>query len=196
MSPSILFNAALILVDVQKAFDNPSWGKPNNPGADANIAKLLTAWRRTGRPVVHVKHDSQNPKSMLAPDAPGNEIKDFAKPQYGEPLFHKNVNSAFIGTQLESYLHTYGYPTVVIVGWVTDHCVSTTARMAGNLGFNTYVVADACSTHDRTMYTGQAVPAQTVHDSSLASLHGEFATVCTTEEVLEGIGAKAAVASN
>ncbi len=194
MKPSILFNAALILVDVQKAFDDPSWGKPANPETDANIERLLSAWRRTGRPIVHVKHDSVRPSSILAPDAPGNEIKTFAKPQYGEPLFRKHVNSAFIGTDLESYLRTYGYSTVVVVGWVTDHCVSTTARMAGNLGFNTYVIADACTTHDRTSFTGNVIPAATVHESSLASLHGEFATVCTTEDILASIGARVGAA--
>jgi nicotinamidase-related amidase len=195
MSPSILFNAALVLIDVQKAFDDPRWGQPYNPHTDANIGHLLGEWRRTGRPVVHVKHDSTKLTSPLSPDAEGNEIKEFAQPHYGEPLFHKNVNSAFIGTGLEAYLHNYGYSTVVIVGWVTDHCVSTTARMSGNLGFNTYVVDDACATHDRTSHTGKVIPAELIHESSLASLHGEFATVCSTEEILAAMGGKSNAAA-
>lgn len=194
MHDALPSNAALLLVDVQKAFDDPSWGAVHAPGTDANITRLLEAWRRTVRPVVHVKHDSTEPGSKLGPDAPGNELKDFAQPRYGERLFHKHVNSGFIGTSLETFLRSEGHDTLVIVGWTTDHCVSTTARMAGNIGFKTYVVADACATHDRKTHTGTTIPAEMMHQAALASLHGEFATVCTTEEILAALTGHASAA--
>ncbi len=187
-------NATLVLIDVQKAFDDPSWGTAHPSVADTNMARLLEAWRRATRPVVHVKHDSIEAGSRLSPDAPGNAIKDFANPHYGERLFHKHMNSAFIGTSLETFLRGEGHNTLVMVGWTTDHCVSTTARMAGNMGFKTYVVADACATHDRKTHTGTTIPAETMHEAALASLHGEFATVCTTDEMLAALRERAAAA--
>jgi nicotinamidase-related amidase len=195
MPGAISHNAALLLIDVQKAFDDQCWGNCYRPEADANIGRLLDAWRNTARPVVHVKHDSVEPNSPLGPDSAGNEIKSFAQPHYGERLFRKHVNSGFIGTDLEGYLRREGHDTLVIVGWTTDHCVSTTARMAGNLGFKTYVIADACAAHDRQSHTGTTIPAAAVHEAALASLHGEFATVCTTEEMLGWLARHPASAS-
>jgi nicotinamidase-related amidase len=178
-------NAALILIDVQKAFDDPRMGKRNNPRAEANIARLLAAWRDSGRPIIHVRHDSVEPQSMLRPGQPGNEIKAEATPRDGEPVIGKHVNSAFIGTDLEQRLRNAKQNSVVIVGLTTDHCVSTTARMAGNLGFNTFVVADATAAFERKGFDGAVVPADEIYRGALASLHGEFAEVVTTEHVLK-----------
>src|SRR6476646_6623128 len=120
-------NAALIVIDVQKAFDDPRMGKRNNPLAEKNIARLLEAWRASGRPILHVRHASVEPQSLLRPGEPGNERKTEAQPRQGEPVIGKHVNSAFIGTGLEQRLREAGQDTVVCVGLTTDHCVSTTA---------------------------------------------------------------------
>lgn len=176
--------AALILVDVQKGFDSPYWGVRNNPNAESNIARLLDSWRSQGLPVVHVRHMSVEPESPLRPGQEGNEFKDMATPTANEHIEEKQVNSAFIGTTLEKYLRGRGIETVVIVGLTTDHCVSTSTRMAGNLGFNTYVVADATATFNRTGFDGTQYSAEDVHAYALASLNGEFATVLLTNEVM------------
>lgn len=180
-------NAALIVIDVQKAFDDPRMGKRNNLSAENNIARLLEAWRASGRPIYHVRHDSVERGSLLGPGLPGNEIKPEAQPRAGEPVLGKHVNSAFIGTDLEKRLRDAGQDCVVTVGLTTDHCVSTTARMAGNLGFKTVVVADATAAFDRQSYDGSVVPAAEIYRGALASLHGEFAEVTTTEQVLNSI---------
>jgi nicotinamidase-related amidase len=177
----------LIVIDVQKGFDDPRMGPRNNPQAEKNIARLLEAWRATRRPVIHVRHDSVEPQSVLRPDQPGNALKPEAQPRDGEPLLTKHVNSAFIGTDLEQRLRTAGQDTVVCVGLTTDHCVSTTARMASNLGFNTIVVADATAAHNRKTYDGAIIPADEIYRGSLASLHGEFAQVVTTDELLHAL---------
>ena len=177
-------NAVLLIIDVQKGFDEPMWGRRNNPQAEANIAKLLEGWRRTDRPVVHIQHCSTGATSPLRPGQSGNDFKAEVTPKDGEPIMQKNVNSAFIGTNLEKYLREQGFDTLVIAGLTTNHCVSTTARMAGNLGFETYVVDDATATFDRTDHTGRTFTAEDVHAISLASLHGEFATVTSTDDVL------------
>jgi nicotinamidase-related amidase len=145
---------------------------------------MLAAWRRTGRPVVHVQHLSREPRSPLRPGQPGVEFKDVARPLAGERIVQKSVNSAFIGTDLEAYLRERGIDALVIAGLTTDHCVSTTTRMAGNLGFETWLVADATATFGKRGFSGVFHEAQLLHDTALASLHGEFAEVLEAEDLL------------
>jgi nicotinamidase-related amidase len=156
----------------------------NNPELERNIAKLQDAWRKTGRPVIHVQHLSQEPESPLRPGQPGVEIKDEVRPLAGEPVVQKSVSSAFIGTTLEADLRRRGLTTLIVVGMQTNMCVSTTARMAGNLGFTTYVVSDATATFDNTGPNGKRYDSQLLHDVALADLNGEFSTVVDTKTVL------------
>jgi len=180
-------NTALVIIDVQKGFDEPVWGERNNPQAEDNIAKLLEAWRKHGRPVFHIQHMSLSSTSPLNPNHPGNAIKDALQPRAGEPLIQKNVNSAFIGTDLEQQLRKIGCGLLVIVGLTTPHCVSTTTRMAGNLGFETYLVVDATAAFGLTGHDGRKYSAQEVHDVTLTTLSGEFATIVETNELLQAI---------
>jgi nicotinamidase-related amidase len=177
-------SAALLLVDVQQGLDESCWGARNNPRAEQQIAALLAAWRQAKWPVIHVQHMSRNTESPLRADAPGNAFKPEAKPQEGEPVFRKSVNSAFIGTGLEEYLRREDIRTLVIVGLTTDHCVSTTARMAANLDFEVVVVDDATATFERTGPDGVSYSAEQMHSLALASLHGEFAQVRSTRDVV------------
>jgi len=178
-------SAALIVVDVQEGLADPGGGERNNPEAESNIARLLAAWRNSGRPVRHVVHDSIEPDSQLRPGLPGNAIQGAATPEPAEPIYRKNVNSAFIGTSLESDLREHGIDTLVVVGLTTNHCVSTTVRMAGNLGFTTFVVSDATAAFRRPALDGSLRPAEAVHSGALSDLHGEFATVVDTAELLQ-----------
>jgi nicotinamidase-related amidase len=175
---------ALLVIDVQQGLDEPRWGARNNPQAEQRIAELLAAWRGSGRPVVHVQHMSVEPHSPLRPELPGNAIKREAQPLPGEPLFQKNVNSAFIGTGLEAHLRANGIEALVIVGLTTDHCVSTSARMAGNLGFEVTIVEDATAAFERRGPDGTHYSADLMHRAALASLHGEFGTVRSAADVI------------
>ena len=178
-------NAVLLVVDVQKGMDvYAKEHNRNNPDLEKNIARLQDAWRRTGRPIVHVQHLSREPQSPLRPGQPGVEIKDEVRPLPGEPIVQKSVSSAFIGTKLESDLRQRGVTTLVVVGMQTNMCVSTTARMAGNLGFTTYVVSDATATFDNTGPNGRRYASELLHDIALADLNGEFSTVIDTNTVL------------
>ena len=177
-------STALLVVDVQQGLDHPQYGSRNNPDAEQRIAELLAAWRACRRPVIHVQHLSLAPRSQLRADRPGHAIKPEALPVQGEPVFQKHVNSAFIGTELESYLRANGIESLVVVGLTTDHCVSTTVRMAGNLGFDVTVVEDATATFERRGPDGTHYSAEHIHGVELASLHGEFATVRSTREIL------------
>ena len=185
MSPKAS-EAALILIDIQFGFDNEDyWGRRNNPQAEARAAELLQLWRDRGAPRFFVRHDSINPNSPLRPGQPGNAIKPMVAPQPGERVIGKSVHSAFIGTDLELQLRRAGIERVVVCGIATDHCVSTTARMASDLGFLVTVVDDACATFDQVAPDGTLLPAEAVHAANLASIIREFGDVCSTASLLE-----------
>jgi nicotinamidase-related amidase len=181
--------ATLILVDIQKGMDKSDyWGPRNNPDAEKRAADLLHHWRKNGWPVIHVRHDSTNPQSPLKRD--GIEIKDEVAPLPHEPVLTKSVNSGFIGTDLEQRLRDAGATDLVICGITTPHCVSTTVRMAANLGFAVQVAADACATFagaaDMSFDDGPAPTAEEVHRAALSHLHKEFAIVTTSERIIAG----------
>jgi len=173
---------ALILIDIQKGFENVEYwgGQRNNPDAEKNASELLKLWRENGLPIFHIKHCSSNPTSLLNESNEGNEFNDLVKPISTEPIIKKNVNSAFIGTDLKEQLDKASITKLVIVGLTTDHCISTTTRMAGNFGYDTFLVSDATATFNKKGLDGQNYPAELIHEISLASLNGEFATVVTT----------------
>lgn len=180
---------ALVVIDVQRAFD--AWeaaGKHrNNPQAVARIADLLAAFRAARAPIFHIRHEGTRPGSSFLPGGSGYPVKDEAKERDGEPVIVKRVNSAFIGTDLEARLRAEGIAHVVICGATTNHCVETTTRMAGNLGFDTRLVRDATWTFDRIGPDGDAHSAEAMHAMTLANLNGEFATIVTAAEAIAAL---------
>jgi nicotinamidase-related amidase len=175
-------DAVLLVIDVQKGFDQ--FPHRNNPLLEANVLRLQEAWRKAGRPVWHVRHDSTEAKSVFRPGLPGNAHKPETAPRPGEPVIPKSVHSAFIGTDLDARLKAAGVRTLVVCGIQTNFCVATTARMAGNIGYTTFVAGDACATFPQRLLDGREVDAQAAHDLALAELHGEFATVAATKELV------------
>jgi nicotinamidase-related amidase len=186
---------ALVVVDVQKAFDewDAAGRRRNNPDAVDRIADLLEDFRAKGAPVIHIRHASLNPHSKFRAELPGHQVIDAAAEIEGEPVVVKHVNSSFIGTDLEERLRTGGIKNVVIVGATTNHCVETTTRMAGNLGFDATLVRDATWTYDRVGLDGEEFPAEQVHAMTLANLAEEFAEIVTSAEVISRLGADQSV---
>jgi nicotinamidase-related amidase len=175
---------ALIVVDVQRAFDDPVWGRRNNPDCERNIEALLAHWRERERPVVFVRHDSVEPDSPLRPDRPGNAFQDIIT---GEPdlLVAKSVNSSFHGEpDLKAWLDGEGIDTLYLCGITTNHCCETTARVGGNLGYDVRFVLDATHTFDRPDPQGEIVTADELARATATNLHGEFATVIDTATAL------------
>jgi nicotinamidase-related amidase len=183
MTIAISKNTALLIIDVQQGLDDQKWGKRNNPDAEENIFRLINLWRSKKGPVIHIQHCSVEPESPLRPELPGCQFKPEALPIEGEPVFKKTVHSAFIGTELESHLRNNGIDHIVIVGLTTDHCVSTTTRMADNLGFKVFLVSDATATFNRKGPDGKEYLAEDIHAIHIASLNGAFCNVITTESL-------------
>jgi len=184
MTSSLPSRTALIVVDVQRAFDQweAAGKRRNNPDAVQRIAELLAAFRRRKAPIFHIRHEGTKPNSSFLPDGPGYPVKDEAREQAGEPVIVKRVNSAFIGTDLESRLRAADVRTLVICGATTNHCVETTTRMAGNLGFDACLVRDATWTFDRVGPDGDAYSAEEIHAMTLSNLNGEFARIVSAAE--------------
>ena len=187
-----LTRSALVVVDVQRAFNDPYWGRRARSNCEENVGKLLLSFRRARRPVVFVQHDSVNPASPLHPSAPGNAFHDVLT---GAPdlLVRKKVNSAFYGVpDLNEWLRAQAIPTIVICGMTTNHCCETTARMGGNLGYDVRFVLDATLTFDRVGPDGVTIPAETIAQVTAANLHGEFATVVSTLAIVAELAETAA----
>jgi len=177
-------NAALVLIDQQKGILHPKLGPRNNPEAELRMLELLARWRDSARPVVHVHHLSRSEDSVFWPGQSGVEVQERFEPVAGERLIQKQVPDAFCGTTLEADLRSDGIGQLVIVGVATNNSVESTARTAGNLGFDTWVAEDACFTFDKADYFGVARSAAEVHAMSLGNLQGEYATVVSVQRIL------------
>jgi nicotinamidase-related amidase len=179
-----LARVALVVVDAQQGFDDPSWGARNNEQCDANIAALVDAWAAADRPMVYVRHDSDEPTSPLRSGSPGNGFKPYLTPE-PDLLVTKSVNSAFHGTpDLQAWLVSQDLAGIVVCGITTNHCCETTARVGGNLGHRVFFALDATHTFDRRGPDGDVVSADELARITAVNLHGEFAEVVSTGDLL------------
>ena len=181
---------ALLLIDVQVGVDVLShWGgsngRRNNPDAEAKMSQLLAAWRNAKLQVAFTRHDSRESASPLKFSLPTGAQKPGFEPAAGEIVVEKDVNSGFIGTDLEIQLRRAKISRLAIVGFFTNFCVETTTRMAGNLGFDTYLIEDCCSSSNRIGPDGVDRDPELVHAMTVANLHGEF---CTAIKFADALG--------
>ena len=174
----------LIIIDMQQGMSSPSAGPRNNPNAEQNIARLLTAWRKVAAPLIHVRHISRTVGSPFWPGQAGVEFQKPLAPLRSEHVVEKNVPDAFINTGLERWLRVRDIRKLAIAGVSTNNSVEATARTAGNLGFDICVVSDATFAFSMVDYSGRNWSADEVHAISLANLNGEYASVATTDDLL------------
>lgn len=186
-TPTLPDNAVLLPIDMQRAFDSAPWPRRWNDNVDRNGRVLLTAWRAAGRPVIHVRHDSDMAGSTLGLGAPGNAFRPGFGPLGDEALVTKSVNAAFIGTDLDLRLRRLGVDTVVTFGISTDMCVSTSVRVGANLGYRMILVEDACDCFDQPDGEGAVIAARDIHRAHVATLRAEFAEVTTTAALVAAL---------
>lgn len=178
-------DCALVVVDVQEGFADPSWGPRNNPAFEANLDTLVGAWSAAGLPLVYVRHDSTGEASPLRPDLPGNQLQSRLAAASPDLLVTKSVNSAFHGSpDLHAWLQGNALTGIVVAGITTNHCCETTARVGANLGYDVRFVLDATYTFDRVGPDGTTLSAHELARATATNLHGEFATVVSTAELL------------
>lgn len=182
-------DTVLLVIDVQRAIDDPAWGPRNNPDGERKIARLLAAWRAASLPVMHIRHDSREPGSPYRPGAPGHAFKPEAMPLPGEPVVGKQAHSAFVGTKLQRLLDRLGATTLVVCGVLTHNSVESTVRQAGDLGYRVFVVADGCWSVDKRDLAGKLWAAADVHVLSLSHMQGEFAEVVDARKAIAAAGA-------
>ena len=178
-------NTALILVDVQKAFldkDYPGF-KRNNINAERLCGLILNKWRELNLPVIHIRHSSTNPDSKLHESKPGFLFNDHVIPLKSETVLTKKVNSGFIGTNLSGILNDLNVTSIVFAGMTTNHCISSTVRMSGNLGYQTYLVSDATAAYNTLGLNGKMIDCEVIYNTSLANLSEEFATILSSKEL-------------
>ena len=185
-----LSRTLLLPIDVQRGFDDESWPPRWNVEMEANGRALLARWREAGAPIIHVRHDSVQPGSTLAPGHWGNDFRDGFVPHAGEPAVSKSVNSAFIGTDLDLRLRRLGIERIVTFGISTDMCVSTTIRTGANMGWAFTLVADACDCFALPDSRGGTIPAEMIHDAHVATLAAEFCDVTTTAEIVASLAVR------
>jgi len=179
------------LIDIQQGFDDAAWGERNNPLAEENAARLLEFWRKKNQSIIHICHHSTDKNSLLHASKIGSKFKKIVAPLKGETIFSKSVNSAFIGTGLEKYLRKENISSLVICGLTTPHCVSTSTRMAANLGFEVVLVSDATAAFVINAQTPwlkepdkKLSDPEFIHQMALAQLSGEFAEIALSDEVI------------
>ena len=180
-----LDRAVLLPIDMQQAFDRSPWPRRWNENVDANGLALLAAWRAAKRPIIHVRHDSVQPGSTLAPGTCGNAFRPGFEPQGAEQLVTKSVNAAFIGTDLDLRLKRLRAKHVVVFGISTDMCVSTTVRTGANMGWDMILVPDACDCFELPDGLGGTISAEEVQRAHVATLGFEFCRLFSTADLAE-----------
>jgi nicotinamidase-related amidase len=177
-------DAVLLSIDLQQWLDHPSRGRRNNPTAESNVARLLASWRACQLPLMHIRHDSLKLGATCRPGQPGHAFKPEGEPLDGELVIGKSAHSGFVATNLEQHLRSMGCTTLVVVGADASNSLESTVRMAADLGFRTYLAADATFAFARQDWSGRVRSAEEVHDMSLANLSDEYCTIVTTAWVL------------
>lgn len=180
-------STALVVIDVQNAIDDARWEGKNNPDYISRVQDLLSIWRGRGWPVFHVKHNSKDPDSAYHPDGEGNDFKDQAAPRPGEIVIEKETNCAFINTGLGSMLRMEGADKLLVCGVVTQHSVDATVRHAASLGFEVYLMSDACTATPVTDAQGVLREAADVHAMVLGILDGEYCQVMSMQDTFAAI---------
>lgn len=177
-------SAPLLIIDVQNAIDDPKYAHRGQKGMEAAIALLLARWREKGDPVIFIRDDSTDPNSPFRPGQSGNDFKREVAPLNHEPIVDKRTSSAFIGTDLMQLLEDIGASELVITGAWLEYCVSSTVRMAADLGFMVFIPQDCVASLGRTDRNNRKWTAEEVHTLTLSTMDGEYASILSSTDLL------------
>jgi nicotinamidase-related amidase len=184
LAPAKVTDACLILIDLQNEYLNGPIAVTDADAAIANASRLLTTARSSGAPVIHVAHKGR-PGGLFDRSAERGQIVPALAPLPAEPIVEKGLPNAFAGTDLQARLDVIGRKNLVLTGFMTHMCVSSTARAGLDLGYRLTIPADSCATRDLPDGRGGVVPARTIHNVALVELSDRFAVIARdTSDVL------------
>jgi nicotinamidase-related amidase len=176
--PQRLAEAAVVMIDAQLEYVT---GRLPLTGVGAALevgAELLAAARAAGRPVIHVQHRGQG-EGLFGPESDFFAIAPEVAPAAGEAVVEKVVPNALADGALDAKLKELGVGNIIIAGFMTHLCISTTARAALDLGYGCSVLGPACATRDLPDGQGGVVSAADIHRIELVGLSDRFATIAT-----------------
>ncbi|MCE1236460.1 MAG: isochorismatase family protein [Hyphomicrobiales bacterium] len=182
-----LAEATLVLIDLQTEYREGPLALVGVEAAIAQAARLLAAVRAAGGRVVHVAHAGR-PGGLFDRSASRGQIVAELAPRPGEAVVEKRRVSAFVETDLLAHLPAPGAAPLIVAGFMTHNCVSSTVREAADRGFAVTVVADACATRDLPAVDGGVIEAAALHAASLAALSDRCAGVATLAELIDAAG--------
>ncbi|UGA47969.1 cysteine hydrolase [Bradyrhizobium quebecense] len=176
LTPPRLGDSCLVLIDIQNEYLAGPLALPDAKPAIARAAALLSRARESGAAIIHIAHKGA-PGSLFDRSAERGAIVAPLKPLPGESVIEKQLPNAFAGTELNAQLAATGRKELVLAGFMTHMCISSTARAALDLGFRTTIDADGCATRDLPDGTGGTIAAKLIHDVALAELSDRFAII-------------------
>lgn len=183
LEPATLRDASLVLIDIQNEYQQGPIAVSDPSSAVGAAAHLLAAARRSGAPVFHVAHKGR-PGGLFDRQAERGQIVDELAPLEDEAVVEKALPNAFAGTNLEAMLDAAGRREVILAGFMTHMCVSSTARAALDLGYRITIDAASCGTRDLPDGRGGVIPAATIHEVALAELSDRFAIIARSTDQL------------
>ncbi|QQZ41508.1 cysteine hydrolase [Pseudomonas sp. SK3(2021)] len=178
---------ALIVVDIQNDyFPNGKWPLVGVEAAADNAARLIQAFRDSGRQVVHIRHEFTSESApFFTPGSSGAQLHPKVSNRADEPVVLKHFVNSFRETELEAILDQHDIEQLVVVGSMSHMCIDGVTRAAADLGYGVTVIHDACATRDLE-FNGVVVPAAQVHAAFMSALGFAYASVVSTDEFLAG----------
>ncbi|AWJ93004.1 cysteine hydrolase (plasmid) [Azospirillum baldaniorum] len=176
-TPSPLDSAALVLIDAQREYTEGALPLVGVEAAVTEAARLLERARKAGTPVFHIVHHGKPGGALFNPEGPLSGIVAPLIPLDGETVVVKHLPNAFAGTELDALIRATGRKELIVAGFQTHMCVSSTVRAALDLGWRTTVVDAASATRDLPDGAGGVIPAEALHRANLAALADRFAVI-------------------
>ena len=180
--PAKLSHASLIIIDAQKEYLSGPLALSGMDEAVANIARLLDAARKSGRPIIHVRH-LVTVGGRFDPQGPAGQFIPGLEPLEGEIVIEKRMPNAFKNTQLHETLQALGHLDLIVCGFMSHSSVSTTVRRAKDYGYRCTLVEDASATRDLA-FKDRVIPAAQIHQCEMAVMADNFACVAPTASLI------------
>ncbi len=182
LRPSALAQSAVVIIDAQNEYLDGKLALPGVGPAVEAMARLLAKAREAGAPVVHIAHKGRA-GGLFDRDAHGGAIIPAVQPSSGECLIEKPLPNAFAQTSLDAELKAIGRTSLVLAGFMTHMCVSSTARAALDLGYRVTIAGDAAATRGLPDPFGGIIAAEALHRAALAGLGDRFAIITTVDQI-------------